>query len=170
VSRFYDADALLETTASRRLLPLAHRETIADGRRRIDRQVTYDSARRQVHVTSGGTSITLPLGLDARDPMSALFYLRTLPMSGGSRFTLPLSDNGRPWTLDVAVDRLESILVEGQPWSAWKIEPRLANRFERHRLTISAWVSADPRHVPLRVEVVAPFGSVRLDLASYRER
>jgi hypothetical protein len=171
VSRFYEADAILEATASLRLLPLTYREAITDGKRRIERQLAFDPSRHEVRIVSGGASITLPVSREARDPLTALFYIRTLPMEKASHFALPLSDNGRRLRLDIGVDRLESLLVDGRSWSAWKLEPRLGDRIERpDRLTISAWVSADPRHIPLLVEVAAPFGSVRVELASYRDQ
>lgn len=40
-------------------------------------------------VVSGGTTITLPLGREARDPISALFYVRTLPLASGAHATIP---------------------------------------------------------------------------------
>jgi len=171
VSRFYEADATVESTANPRLLPLTYREAILDGKRRIERRLAFDVDRREVRIASGGSTITLPVGPDARDPLTALFYLRTLTFDAGSRFTLPLCDNGRRLRLNVAVGGQESVVVAGQPWSAWKLEPRLGDRIDRpDRLTFAAWVSADPRHIPLLVEVGAPFGSVRVELASYQQQ
>ena len=171
MSRFYEADVLLETTANTRLLPLTYHEAITDGKRKIERQVTFDGTRHQMQLTSGGTSITLPLGGEARDPITALFYIRTQPMEADSHVALPLNDNGRRLKLDVAVARLETITLDGQPRSAWKLEPQLSDRIDRRgALSISVWVSADAHRVPLLVEVTAAFGSARLELASYRER
>ena len=170
VARFYEVDARLEATASRQLLPLEYREAIAEGKRRTDRRLTFDSSRREVRLVSGGTSMTLPLAAKARDPITALFFIRTLPLAKGSRFSLPLNDNGRRLKLDVSVDDLESIQLNGRAWSAWRVKPRLSDRIERDPLAMSAWVSADTRQIPLLVEVSAGFETVRLELASYRER
>jgi hypothetical protein len=170
VSRFYKVTATLETTATDRLLPLEYRETIDEGTRRIDRHVDFDSARREVRITSGGTSITLPLGAESRDPLSALFYLRTLPLGEGARFLVPISDNGRRMSLEVSKTRPETVVVNGQPWPALKLEPRLSERIDRGPLTVTAWISADERRIPLLVEVSAGFGSVRLELVDYRGR
>jgi hypothetical protein len=171
MSRFYEADVKLETTATRRLLPLTYHEAINDGKRLIERQLTFDANRHEVQVVSGGTSIRLPLGDEARDPITALFYLRTLPMEGASHIVLPLNDNGRRMKLDVAVDQLETIAVDGKSWSAWKLEPQLTDRTERRgQLSMATWVSADAHRVPLIVEVTAAFGSARLELARYRDR
>ena len=91
----------------------SHVETISDGKRRIDRQLEFNFVRREVRMTNGGASITLPLGADARDPMSALFYVRTLPIAAGAQFSLPLTDNGRRSRLDVTVGGLETIVLDG---------------------------------------------------------
>jgi hypothetical protein len=170
VSRFYQVVATLETTASSRLLPLEYRETIDEGTRRIDRHVAFDAGRREVRVTSGGTSIVLPLGAEYRDPISALFYVRTLPVGRESRFTVPISDNGRRLRLDISGAQPETIVLDGRSWPAYKLEPRLSDRIERGPLAIAAWVSADERRVPLLVEVSAGFGLVRLEMVNYRDR
>lgn len=172
MSRFYEADASLETTTDDRLLPLMYRETIADGKRRIEREAVFDRSRREVALTSGGNALTLPLGKDARDPIAALFYLRTLPLTPALHVTLPLSDNGRRSALNVDVlDPLERVVIDGREWSAWKLSVEQSDRLGRRRpLKISAWISADERRLPLIVEVDAAFGSARLELTNYRPR
>ena len=72
VSRFYQVDARLEATTNGRLLPLEYREAIDEGKRRIDRRARFDFTTREVRIDSGGASIVLPLGAEARDPISAL--------------------------------------------------------------------------------------------------
>ncbi|HEY1912768.1 MAG TPA: DUF3108 domain-containing protein [Vicinamibacterales bacterium] len=171
MSRFYQADVRLETAVSGRLLPLNHSELISDGKRRIERQTTFDASRHEMHMTSGGTTLTLPLETAARDPLAALFYVRSLPMEPGSHVALPLNDNGRRLTLDVAIGNLETITLDGHARSAWKLEPRLADRLDRRgALNVTAWLSADAHRLPLIIDVTAAFGSARLELETYRER
>ena len=170
VARFFEAEAQLETTVDARLLPLAHAETIVEGKRRVERQLAFDFDRRQVRMTTGGASVTLPLAAAARDPMAALFYIRTLALAPGSDRSLPLTDNGRPSRLEVIVGSRETVVVHGQPRSAWKVEPRLHERLEREgRLTMSAWISADERRIPLVIDIAGTFGTVRAELISYRQ-
>ena len=170
VSRFYEANATLETAADARLLPLAYRESIDEGKRRIERHLEFDFVRHEVRIASGGTSISLPLGAEARDPLTALFFIRTQPLSKGAHFALPITDIGRRLTLDVTVGDREEIQLDGGSRTAWKITPQLSNRIERSPLTMTAWVSDDERRIPLLVEVAAAFGSVRVELRDYRER
>jgi hypothetical protein len=170
VSRFYHADARLESTANQRLLPLTYAEAITEGKREIDRQLSFDPDRREVRIVNGSTSITLPFSRAARDPITALFYVRTLPMTSGTRVALPVSDNGRRLTLELVVDRRESIAIDGKDWPAWRVEPKVGDPLGANRFAITAWVSADRRQIPLRVDVGARFGSVRMELVSYREQ
>jgi hypothetical protein len=170
VSQIYEAQVSLETVANARLLPLVYHEVIDEGRRRIERQLEFDFARHEVRIASGGTTIGLPLGAEARDPLTALFYIRTQPLSAGVHFALPITDIGRRLTLDVSVTAREQIQVNGRAWDAWKVEPRLSNRIGRSPLAISAWVTADERRIPLLVNVFAGFGAIRIELSEYRER
>ena len=69
-------------------------------------------------MSAGGTSIRFPLAANARDPISTLFFLRTLPLDSITRVTLPLTDNGRQARLDVTVAGKEQIAIDGRQWSA----------------------------------------------------
>jgi hypothetical protein len=169
VSRFYEANVRLESAADDRILPLRYTELVDEGVRRTERQLDFDFGRREVRLTSGGTPITLPLSAQSRDPVSALFFVRTLPISTGATFALPVNDNGRRLTLHVNVIGRESMTLDGRTWDAWKLEPRVSDRIDRDPLAITAWVSADARRIPLVIEVSAGFGSVRVELTSYRE-
>ncbi len=170
-SRFFQTDALLETTASDRLLPVRHREVLNDGKRRTERELVFDFSRHTVQMTNAGASISLPLESDARDPLTALFFVRTLPFMARSRLSLPLSDNGRPSRLDIAIDETDTIILTGRQWPAWRLQPALRQRIERDApFRITVWISADERRIPLRVAVAASFGSLQADLVSYRGR
>jgi hypothetical protein len=169
VSQFYQVDAKLETTASSRLLPLEHLETIVESGRHIDRRHQYDGTSGQVHLTTGGAAVTLPLAMDARDPITALFYVRTLPLATGSSFSFPLTNNGLATRVDLTVGPLETITLDGRAWSTWKVEPRIRQRVARRSApVITAWLSADAHHIPVLIEVAAQFGTVRVELAGYR--
>ena len=91
-------------------------------------------------------------------------------MQPGSRITLPLSDNGRRSQLEMSVGPAETVTIDGRAWPAWKLSSRLTGRVERQEpLAMSTWLSADPRRIPLVLEVTGAFGTVRAELVSYRE-
>jgi hypothetical protein len=168
VARFFEADAQLETTADARLFPISHVETIVEGKRRVERRIDFDFTARQLRMITGGDPVTLPLAANARDPMTALFYVRTLPLAPGASFSLPLSDNGRASRLDITVGPLETVTLDGQPWKVWRVEPRIRQRIERQRpLEITAWMTADARRLPVIMDISAGFGAVRAELMTH---
>ncbi len=170
VSSFYTANVRLETTATDRIVPLQHRQTVAEDRRTVERQIEYDADRRQIRMTTGGATIALPLTRDARDPISMLFYVRTLPLETGGHVVLPLTDNGRRSLLELTVGGIETVTLDGRAWAAVKLTPRVTGRVERQApLEITTWLSTDARRIPLIFEVSAAFGTARAELASYRE-
>ncbi len=175
VSRFFEAHDRFRTAADARLMPLLHQRELREGRRAVDRAYAYDHARRQV--TSGdspaaahdGSAMALPLAASARDALTALWYLRSLPVAPGFALAMPINEAGRNLALTVAVPARETITVGGAEVAALRVEPRFTARVERRQAIQSTiWLSDDPRRLPLMVEVAAGFGRLRLKLVDYR--
>src|SRR4029079_12373740 len=137
-------------------------------RRTVERTFLFDADRHEVRMTTGGSTVTLPLVRSARDPVTALFYVRTLPLAPGLKLRVPLTDNGRRSQLDVAVGTEEAVMVDGRERRGLRIAPQSAGRVERQEpLAIAVWVSADEHRIPLVVEVAGTFGKVRAEMVSY---
>lgn len=175
VSRFFEARDRFRTAADSALRPLLHQRALREGRRAVDRVYAYDHAGRRV--SSGDSpaaarrveALTLPLPAGARDALTALWYVRTLPLAPGYSVALPLNEGGRSLALTVSVPARETITVNGAPVSALRVEPRFTARVQRRQAIESTlWLSDDARRVPLMVEVAAGFGRVRLKLVDYR--
>lgn len=175
VSRFFEARDRFRTAADPALRPLLHQRALREGRRSVDRVYAYDHAGRRV--SSGDTpasarqpgALTLPLPAGARDALTALWYVRTLPLAPGYSVALPLNEAGRNLALTVNVPARETITVDGAPVTALRVEPRFTARVQRRQAIESTlWLSDDARRVPLVVEVAAGFGRLRLKLVDYR--
>jgi hypothetical protein len=166
VSTFFVARDRFVTSTDRDFLPVEHRREIREGRREVDRVYRYDRLARTVETSQ----MTLPLeSATARDAISALYYVRTLPLHTGTVFTVPLNEAGTNLRLQVSVGELEEIDYKGAPTQALRLEPRISRRIERRRpLSITLWLSADERRIPLRAIVEAGFGRIRLELSDYR--
>jgi Protein of unknown function (DUF3108) len=166
VSRFFEARDRLVTTADRDLLPLEHLREIREGRRRVDRRYLYDRATRTVQTAE----MTLPLGDEAaRDALTALYYVRTLPLEPNSILSVPMNEVGAALTLTLSIGETEEIEHNGRRVRALRLEPRVMRRLERRRaVAITLWLTADDRRVPLRALVDAGFGRIRLELTDYR--
>ena len=176
VSRFFQADDRFTTVTDQRLLPLTHERDQREGSRHVTRGFVYDAAARVVRIGASlerardPQAMTLPLDRDARDAIAALFFVRTLPLTPGASYMIPINEAGRNLRLDLTVAGLETVTVQGQSRRAWRLEPALRQRVERRRApTASLWLSDDGTHLPLVVEVTAAFGRVRMELVSRRD-
>lgn len=165
VSTFFQARDRFVTIADAGLLPIEHRREIREGRRVVDRRYVYDRAARLVQTDQ----MALPLGDAAsRDAISALYYVRTLPLAPGAMVTVPLNEAGTRLTLQVQVADVETIERDGRRMEALRLDPRVMRRIERRRpIAMTVWLTADPRRIPLRAVVNAGFGTIRLELRDW---
>ena len=176
VSNFFQARDRFTTRANRDLEPEEHTREIREGRRQLDRAYVFDREARVVRVGDSpsdarrGDALALPLGArSTRDAVTALFYVRTLPLVPGAIINVPINEAGTSLVLQVTVGAREMIDVAGRATPALRLEPRLMRRIERRRpVTMTIWLSDDERRVPLRAVIEAGFGRVHLDLVDYR--
>ena len=95
--------------------------------------------------------------------------MRTLALAPGTIITVPLNEAGTSLVLQVSVAEFEAIEQRGTRLEALRLEPRVMRRIERRRpISITLWLSADERRVPLRALVDAGGGRIRLELKEHR--
>lgn len=175
VSRFFEAHDRFRTAADAQLRPLLHQRELREGRRTVERVYAYDHPGRTVGsgaspaAARDASALSLPLPPGARDALTALWYVRTMPLAPGYALAMPLNEAGRNLALNVTVPARETITIGGAPVAALRVEPRFSARVPRRQAVESTiWLSDDVRRVPLMVEVAAGFGRLRLKLVDYR--
>jgi len=175
VSRFFEARDVFTTLAAGDLSPLLHLRQIDEGSRELTRAYVYDTARRQVRVApSPGEAMSpdadaTPLAAGARDAVSALFYVRTLALSEGGELVIPVNDAGRNLTVRVSAEGTEMVTTPLGTIHALRLRVMIERRLERRTgVGATLWLSTDARRVPVRLDLSAGFGQVRLELVDYR--
>jgi hypothetical protein len=175
VSRFFEARDRFRTSASGELLPLVHQRFLREGRRVVDRVYAYDHDGRNVRSAESvaaareAAALALPLAAHARDALTALWYVRTLPLADGATFVVPINEAGRNMTATIEVSGPETVAGLAGPQPAFRIRPRLSTRVQRRQaVDATIWISADHQRVPLAADISAGFGRVRLKLVDYR--
>ena len=96
------------------------------------------------------------------DMVSAFFATRALPLVPGETHRLPVVDKDQHYTLRIDVlarERLDTLLGEDTP--TVKIHPRLQSEgvFKRSG-EMYLWLTADDRHLPVRMESRVKYGKV----------
>lgn len=166
VSTFFQARNRFVTVTDAALLPTEHRREIREGRRQVDRRYVYDREAKTLQTDQ----MALPLGdAAARDALSALYYVRTLPLLPGAIVSVPMNEAGTRLMLQVQVAEVEEIEREDRSIPALRLEPRVMRRIERRRpIAMTLWLTADDRRIPLRAVVDAGVGVIRLELRNAR--
>jgi hypothetical protein len=176
VARFFEAHEKFLTRAGPRLLPEFHERDQREGSRHMRRVFLYDHARgivrfgRDAEQAAGPEAISLPLSPESRDVLSALFYVRTLPLDAGVRHLIPINEFGRNLQVEVRVEGRETVEVGNRTVEAIRLKPHVQQRVERGRpVDATVWVTADSTRVPVLLELEATFGRVRAELIHYEK-
>jgi len=175
VSRFFEARDLFTTLARNDLSPVLHVRNIEEGSRRITRAYVYDPVRRQVRVGPSANEArspeadASPFAPGARDAVTALYYLRTLPLQPGADLAIPVNDAGRSLIVRVRPEAVETVATPRGAVEALRMRVIIERRLARRTgMSGTLWLSTDTRRIPVRLDVSAGFGQVRLELVDYR--
>ena len=174
VARFFEAQDVFTTQSDGKLLPQVHERDQNEGSRHVTRAFVFDEA---AHVVRTGRTaaaaraegaVTLPMAPKARDAVSALFYVRSLPLMPGYRARFPVNDAGRNLVVELAVDGAERVNVAGMNMDALRVTPTIQRGVDdRRALTSTIWLSNDARRLPLILDLDAGFGRLHVELVSY---
>jgi hypothetical protein len=114
---------------------------------------------------AAGAAVRVPPG--TRDPLSALYFLRTVDWARTPAVTMPVYDGKKLYELRARLGHAaEPAEVPAGKFTASRIDLRVYHRGqELAQVRISVWLAADATRTPVRVEAELPFGSVRAELS-----
>lgn len=168
-SVYYKVDSLVDVFT---LLPQRGSVFSQEGRHRRMQVTRFDQRRQQATYEMTTTTVykrELRLTSRAQDPLSALFYLRTLPMRQGETTPLAVVNDGEFYDANVTVAARETIETPLGRQSAWKLVPRISNSLGKPvGDEIAIWISDDSRRLPLRIDARLDVGVFRLVLREAR--
>ena len=100
------------------------------------------------------------------DIVSAIYRLRTLPLSVGASFTLTVSDSGLVYKIPVKVTAREVQKTVLGKVTCFRIEPNVfgPGRFIESKGSMIIWITDDSRRIPVRSRVKASFGKLEIKL------
>jgi len=174
MARFFEAHDTFTTRTNAHLIPEVHERDQREGSRHVQRAFLYRHSERVIRIgrdatqAAGAEGVALPLAESARDAISAVFFVRTLPLANGDVYRIPVNEAGRSMVVDLTVAGRETVSIQGRTVAAVRLDPRIHRRVERRKpIRAVLWLSDDERKVPLAMDVEAAFGRVRLELISY---
>jgi hypothetical protein len=105
----------------------------------------------------------IPLLPGCFDPLSIFYYARTQALKGGNTLERPVSDGEKCVLGRARVVKRERLTINGKGYDTFLIEPSIKHvggvfKKSKHA-SIKVWVTADERHIPVRIKSKVVIGS-----------
>ena len=115
--------------------------------------------------SSGKVTDTFAVPPYVQDALSALYVLRAVPLKSGDRITMPVTDNGTNYKVQVDVAPPEPIKTPYGQRPRWKLKLAIADAAGKPQgRNIALWLSDDARRLPMKLQAELPIGSFNLNL------
>jgi hypothetical protein len=106
----------------------------------------------------------IPVPRPVLDPISVIYYCRTLDLTPGKTYELTLYADLKLYTVHARVIRRETITTPAGTFSTIVVEPEMASGGVQREEKLLIWYTDDERHVPVRIRTEVKFGSVTATL------
>jgi len=167
-SRFFKVRDEIESIVDRETFSTLqyHKNLDEKGKRKYELTVVDET--RGI-ATRKGKTIKIPRPVF--DPISLMYYLRTLDLSPGREHEFTVLQDGKIYTVHASIVQRETVTTPAGTFQTVLVEPKMASQEgvsgdEQKRLLI--WYTDDARHVPVRIRSDLNFGSITATLSAMR--
>lgn len=154
-------ESYLDTTE---LYSVRYEKHVREGKFRRDDIVEFD---QHAH-TAIYKDKTVPIAPRTQDVLSAMYYVRTLPLEVGQSISVANHTDGKNYPLVIKVLRREPVTVDAGTFDCIVVEPILrgpAIFTQKGRLTV--WLTDDRYRIPVLMKSKVVIGSVAAVLKEY---
>jgi hypothetical protein len=167
---YYKVDTLLDVYS---LLPQRGSVYSEEGKRHRMKVTLFDHpAKKASYEVQTATLVKKDLRLPAytQDGLSALYVMRSIALTPGDKFNMPVADNGNVYTVQMSVGAVEPIKTGMGSIPSVKVTPLIkAAGGETPGSGLAIWFSNDARHLPVRIEAQLVVGKFTLILRQASE-
>ena len=153
--------SLIDTTD---LVSLRYEKHLREGKHKSDRTVVFDQRQHKAYYEDK----EIPIAPRTQDVLSALFYVRTLPLKVGQSIAIANHTDGKNYPLVVKVLAEDRITVEAGTFDCLVVEPflRYPGIFtQKGRMKV--WLTNDKHKIPVLVKSKVIIGEVSAELKEY---
>ncbi len=127
---------------------------------------TYDQLKhKMIRVHNADPPETLAVPPFTQDIISCFYYYRLLPLSEGKNYEVPTQSGGKNYRLIVKVGKREKITVPAGTFDCFKVRPLIQQgTVFRNNEEMDIWITADERHMPVKIQSGIVIGSIDVDL------
>lgn len=164
-SKFYKVrdryESFIDTT---NLVSVRYEKHIREGDFKRDQVVNFD---QRAHTATYSDKV-VPIAPRTHDVLSALYYVRTLPLEVGQSISLANHTDGKNYPLVIKVHRRETVTVDAGTFDCLVVEPMLRGPglfTQKGRLTV--WLTDDKYRMPVLMKSRVVIGHIAAVLKEY---
>lgn len=163
-SRIFKVRDEIESIVDRSDFSTLQYHKILDERGKKKDELTVIDEARGVATRKGET---LPVPKPIYDPLSLIYYIRTLDLSPGQRHEFSVIADGKLYSVRATVLRRETLVTPAGTFQTVVIEPKMEStagiyRDDQNQLLV--WYSDDERKLPVRIRSDLKIGSITATL------
>jgi Protein of unknown function (DUF3108) len=160
---YYKLDTLLDAYT---LLPQRGSVYSEEGKRHRFKTTRFDRGLKKAFFEyQSTTTVKSEFAISAftQDALSAIYVLRAIPFKADDHMTMPVSDDGQNYRLNIDVGGPERVKTPLGEVSAWKVKPVLLDdKGQTVGRNLAVWISDDARRYPVKIQAELPVGSFNL--------
>ena len=149
-----------------------YEKNVREGAYRAHEMMLYDQINHKARYESlkNGSVKEMLIPKDVQDQLSCTYWFRIQPMKPGDRIHIPVNVDEKNWKLEVEVQAIEELEIEGfGKIQAIRAEPfaKFSGLFVR-KGRAWGWMSADERRIPLLMKTKIPvLGTISMVIVEY---
>ena len=163
--RIYDVNDRIDSQLdSVGLMSLELEKHLHEGSYHQEQHIHFDYTEGRATYASGDT---IPIPGPVQDDLSAFYVARCLDLRENQVFYLETHSNKVTYPMQVRVYEREKLRTDLGEFDCFKVEPRVdrGGIFKRAGGML-IWMTADERHLPVRLRSKLPLGAITADLVS----
>lgn len=173
ISVFYPVNDVVETYVDmKNLYPYRFRSRQQEGSYRSDKEIVFDREKNIAtfvnHKAGGERRVTL-VPPAVQDPLSVVYFFRTLPAEVGKNIAIDVHDGRRNWTLVVQVLKREKVSTPAGAFNTIKVKARI--KYEGlfvNKGDVLVWFTDDSSRIPVMMESKIKIGHITVKLMEKR--
>lgn len=165
ISLFYPVNDLVETYMdTTTLYPHRYRSRQEEGTYSSDKEILFDREKNMAtfikHNANAGTH-TSEVSPRVQDPLSVVYFFRTLPLEIGKDVSMDVYDGNKNWTLIIQVLKKEKVWTPAGTFNTIKIKALI--KFEGlfvNKGDVLVWFTDDASRTPVMMESKIKIGHI----------
>ena len=173
ISLIYPVHDVIESYMDiKSLYPYRYRARQSEGSFRSDKEIIFNresNSASYVNHRSAGKQKTSEISQGTHDPLSVVYYFRTLPIEIGKDIYIDVFDGKKNWSILVQVLKKEQVWTPAGTFNTIKVKPQM--KFEGlfvNKGDVYIWFTDDVFRIPVKMESKIKIGNITAMLLEKR--